>query len=46
MNKKYEQLTANKEPEESTGPLEATIKNMSKEIISLTKLVRCFIFLP
>lgn len=36
LNRKYEQLTAGQE-EENTGPLEATIKNLTKEIISETK---------
>jgi len=31
LNKKYEQLVANKQ-DENTGPLEATIKNLNKEI--------------
>lgn len=32
LNKKYEQLTSNME-DENTGPFEATIKNMKKEIV-------------
>ncbi len=37
LNKKYEQITSNKEVDENTGPLEATIKNISKEIMQRVK---------